>query len=148
VLEFKLPASTTGDPLSDLQFALDVVAAEMSGYFNCSVYLATAGPGIPKPIVAAAGARDRFSVPRTNASANDFIPAGSITKAMTATLLLQYAEAGKLDLDLPACCFKSRPINFESDDRARTPLCTTALSTEVVELGDPLPRGAVPYVLP
>jgi CubicO group peptidase (beta-lactamase class C family) len=101
-----VPSSTraAADDLA-FQIALDSAATEVAHAFNCSVYIGAAGPGIETSLVAAAGNFDRFDPSTKQAEASDLIPGGSITKAFTATFLLQLAEEGKMDLDKPAVSY-------------------------------------------
>ena len=93
---------TVGAKQDALQGALDQVTSDLARHFNFSVFIATAGPGLPEPVSAAHGIRDRYAANPDQASPTDLIPGGSITKALTATLCLQLAEAGTLDLDRPS----------------------------------------------
>ena len=96
-----LPPS--GVPRFDLRAELDNVAKSVSSYFNNSIYIGVQGVDLDpaNPIGVADGDRDRFKAGKQQATPDDLVPGGSITKATAAVLALQLAEQGKLDLDKP-----------------------------------------------
>lgn len=82
---------------ADLQAAAD----ELASFYNVSIYIGSAGPGLDGPIGAAGGVFNRSKPGTPPALPTDLVPGGSITKAATAVLALQLVEQGKLDLDVP-----------------------------------------------